>query len=83
MDYKRCLEFHLLYLGPVKGVYTDWTPLTDRPGLFQEDLDMKDHWQFKNIAQAHDRHPHFLSRNSPILPAMPLKTSASCSELSA
>ncbi len=27
----------------------DWTPLTDRPGLFPEDLDEKDPWQFRNI----------------------------------
>ncbi len=30
MDYRRCLEVQLPYLGPVKGYYTDWTPL-DRP----------------------------------------------------
>ncbi len=34
MDYRRCLEVQLPYLGPVEGYYTDWTPLTDRPGLF-------------------------------------------------
>ncbi|WP_206452845.1 homospermidine synthase [Aurantimonas marina] len=49
MDYKRCLEVQSPYLGPVKGYYTDWTPLTDRPGLFPEDLDEKDVWQFRNI----------------------------------
>ncbi len=49
MDYKRCLEVQKPYLGPVKGYYTDWTPLDDRPGFFKEDLDMKDPWQFKNI----------------------------------
>lgn len=49
MDYKRCLEVQSPYLGPVKGYYTDWTPLTDRPGLFPEDLDEKDAWQFRNI----------------------------------
>lgn len=49
MDYKRCLEVQSPYLGPVKGYYTDWTPLTDRPGLFPEDLDEKDPWQFRNI----------------------------------
>src|SRR5690606_26546984 len=38
-DYRRCLEVQLPYLGPVKGFYTDWTPLADRPGLFPEDLD--------------------------------------------
>jgi homospermidine synthase len=49
MDYKRCLEVQLPYLGPVKGYYTDWTPLDGRPGLFEEDLDEKDPWQFRNI----------------------------------
>ena len=39
MDFRRCLEIQLPYLGPVKGYYTDWTPLTDRPGLFPEDID--------------------------------------------
>jgi len=49
MDYKRCLEVQLPYLGPVKGYYTDWTPLEGRPGLFPEDLDETDPWQFRNI----------------------------------
>ena len=43
------LEIQLPYLGPVKGFYTDWTPLTDRPGLFPEDIDTSDPWQFRNI----------------------------------
>ena len=49
MDYRRCLEVQLLYLGPVNGFYTDWTPLTDRPGLFPEDIDPTDPWQFRNV----------------------------------
>jgi homospermidine synthase len=49
MDYKRCLELQKPYLGPVKGYYTDWTPLDNRPGMFPEDLDRDDPWQFKNI----------------------------------
>ncbi len=49
MDFARCLEFQLPYLGTVKGFYTDWTPLQDRPGFFPEDIDTKDAWQFKNI----------------------------------
>jgi len=49
MDFRRCLEVQKPYLGPVKGYYTDWTPLKDRSGLFQEDLDTADPWQFKNI----------------------------------
>lgn len=49
IDYKRCLEVQLPYLGPVTGYYTDWTPLDGRPGLFSEDIDKKDPWQFRNI----------------------------------
>jgi homospermidine synthase len=49
MDYRRCLEVQLPYLGPVKGYYTDWNPLEGRGVLFEEDLDTKDPWQFRNI----------------------------------
>ena len=49
MDYRRCLEVQAPYLGPLKGHYTDWTPLEGRPGLFSEDVDLKDPWQFRNI----------------------------------
>ncbi|GGE53235.1 homospermidine synthase [Agaricicola taiwanensis] len=49
MDFKRCLEIQKPYLGPVKGYYTDWTPLDGRPGFFPEDLDESDPWQFRNI----------------------------------
>jgi homospermidine synthase len=49
MDYRRCLEIQAPYLGPVIGAYTDWTPLTDRPGFFPEDIDVSDPWQFRNV----------------------------------
>ncbi len=49
MDYRRCLEVQLPYLGPVVGVYTNWTPLENRPGLFPEDIDETDPWQFRNV----------------------------------
>ena len=49
MDFRRCLEVQMPYLGPVKGYYTDWTPLEGRPGLFPEDIDEKDPWQFRNV----------------------------------
>ena len=32
MDFRRCLEIQLPYLGKVFGTYTDWTPLAGRPG---------------------------------------------------
>ena len=49
MDFARCLHFQTPYLGPVKGYYTDWTPLEGRPGFFPEDIDSSDPWQFKNV----------------------------------
>jgi homospermidine synthase len=49
LDFHRCLEIQRPYLGTVAGYYTDWTPLTGRPGLFQEDIDTSDPWQFKNV----------------------------------
>jgi homospermidine synthase len=49
LDFRRCLEVQMPYLGPVIGEYTQWTPLTDRGVLFPEDLDTEDAWQFKNV----------------------------------
>jgi len=49
MDFARCLEIQMPYLGKVAGYYTDWTPLQNRPGLFPEDIDENDPWQFRNI----------------------------------
>jgi homospermidine synthase len=36
-------------LGTVVGVYSDWTPLTRRAWLFDEELDRDDPWQFRNV----------------------------------
>ena len=52
MDFRRCLEVQMPYLGPVIGTYTDWTPLKGRPGLFKEDIDKRDPWQFRRRAGA-------------------------------
>jgi homospermidine synthase len=49
MDFRRCLEVQTPYLGPVIGAYTDWTPITGRPGLFKEEIDKRDPWQFTNV----------------------------------
>ena len=49
LDFRRCLEIQLPYLGPVVGAYTDWTPLVGRPGFFPEDIDQSDPWQFRNV----------------------------------
>jgi homospermidine synthase len=49
LDFQRCLEVQMPYLGPVVGVYTDWTPLQGRGVLFPEEVDRDDPWQFSNI----------------------------------
>jgi homospermidine synthase len=49
MDFERCLQVQRPYLGPVIGVYTDWTPLTDRGQLFPEDLNTEEPWAFTNV----------------------------------
>jgi len=49
IDFRRCLEIQKPYLGPVRGYFTDWTPLTGRVGLFDEDIDPDDPWQFRNV----------------------------------
>jgi homospermidine synthase len=49
MDFLRCLEVQLPYLGPVEGHFTDWNPLTRRSALFPDDIDPSDPWQFRNI----------------------------------
>jgi homospermidine synthase len=52
IDFRRILDMCLPYLGPVVGVYTDWTPLANRGSLFAETLDRQDPWQFSNIRVA-------------------------------
>jgi homospermidine synthase len=49
MDFDRILEIVMPYLGEVVGVWGDWTPLKDRSILFDEDVDLSDPWQFKNM----------------------------------
>jgi len=49
MPFDEVLASTTPYLGPMAGVYTDWTPLVDRGWLFGEDLDRDDPWQFKNF----------------------------------
>jgi homospermidine synthase len=49
MDFRRCLEIQTPYLGKVFGTYTDWTPLHGRPGLFPDEFDPSDPWQFSNV----------------------------------
>jgi homospermidine synthase len=50
LDFKRCLAVQMPYLGPVVGVYTDWTPLAGREeSLFPDEVDASDPWQFTNV----------------------------------
>lgn len=49
IDYEFILDICMPYLGPVKGHFTDWTPLEGRNKLFPEDVDLDEPWQFKNI----------------------------------
>ncbi len=49
LDFRRCLEVQMPYLGPVIGTYTDWTPIEGRGVLFPEELDRDDPWQFSNV----------------------------------
>ena len=49
LDYKTVLDIAMPYLGPVVGVYSDWTPLAGRERLYPEDVDWDDPWQFKNF----------------------------------
>jgi homospermidine synthase len=49
LDFRRCLAVQRPYLGPMIGVYTDWTPLTERGALFPEEIDRDDPWQFANV----------------------------------
>jgi homospermidine synthase len=47
--WRRILDIQRPYLGEISSAYTDWTPLSGRDGLFKEDLDRGDAWQFRNV----------------------------------
>ncbi|MBX7147158.1 MAG: saccharopine dehydrogenase NADP-binding domain-containing protein [Alphaproteobacteria bacterium] len=50
LDYQEIIDICLPYLGDVKGVWTDWTPLKGRNQLFKEEnIDDQDPWQFQNF----------------------------------
>jgi homospermidine synthase len=52
MDFQRIMEIAGPYLGEMIGVWGDWSPLENRNGLFPEDIDTSDPWQFKNMRVA-------------------------------
>jgi homospermidine synthase len=49
MDFRRCLEVQLPYLGPVRGYYTAWNPLANASDFFPNEADRSDPWQFTNM----------------------------------
>jgi homospermidine synthase len=49
LPHDEILRICMPYLGDVVGVYADWTPLAGRGWLFDEDVDPRDPWQFKNF----------------------------------
>ena len=49
IPHARVLEIAGPYLGEVAGEYSDWTPLRDRGGLFNEAIDPACPWQFANF----------------------------------
>jgi homospermidine synthase len=49
IDYELVLDIARPYLGDLVGAYTDWTPLDDRCGLFDECRNADDPWQFLNF----------------------------------
>jgi homospermidine synthase len=49
LDHERLLRIMEPYLGRLTGAYSDWTPLHGRDGLFPEDIDTADPWQFRNV----------------------------------
>ena len=49
MPFDQILAMCRPYLGDMVGAYADWTPLASRNGLFEEDVNRSDPWQFKNF----------------------------------
>jgi homospermidine synthase len=52
LDHARILDIAVPYLGEMAGVYSDWTPLIERGGLFAETVDTSCPWQFGNFRVA-------------------------------
>jgi len=50
LDHDYVMDICRPYLGPVVAARSDWTPLKDRSGVFDEPgLDWTDPWQFQNF----------------------------------
>jgi homospermidine synthase len=49
LDFEDCLSTAAPYLGRLVGEFTTWTPLQGRGELFDEDLDVNQPWQLRNV----------------------------------
>jgi homospermidine synthase len=49
LDFEDCLSIAAPYLGRMVGEFTTWTPLQGRGELFDEDLDVNQPWQLRNV----------------------------------
>jgi homospermidine synthase len=49
LDFEDCLATAAPYIGRLVGEFTAWTPLQGRGELFDEDLDVDQPWQLRNV----------------------------------
>ena len=49
IDFTRAMEIIEPYMGTMTGEYSDWNPLKGHDGLFADQMDTSDPWQFKNF----------------------------------
>lgn len=49
VDFERAMEIIEPYMGNMFGEYSDWNPLKGHDGLFPDEIDNSDPWQFKNF----------------------------------
>ena len=49
LDFEDCLSTAAPYLGRLVGEFTTWTPLQGRGELFDENLDVDQPWQLRNV----------------------------------
>ncbi|PUA28797.1 MAG: homospermidine synthase [Cellvibrio sp. 79] len=49
LDHHTILKIATPYLGEMVGIYSNWTPLTNRSNLFSEPIANDDPWQFINF----------------------------------
>ncbi len=49
MDHERVMKVIEAYMGKMIGAYSDWTPIKNREPGRENEIDISDPWQFKNI----------------------------------